>query len=303
MPVKLRYGALVLVAFSVSAACRDKDLNRETCPRQPQRFAEIQDQAGRHNAHAETILASCYELGMHVMPNRGETIRWLTLAAQQAYAPAQSELGRIYLYGRGVPSDYVHALFWTEKAARQGDAVAQRNIAYMFERGLGVQPDPAKAAEWNQKAAWQGNAQAQLSLAQALEKGLGIKEDADQASFWYRKAAEQNLGEAQLRLGQLYAQSARRCSTSLFWYRRAAKNAQSQAMYDLGKLYQTSCGPNPEQAFIWFRLGSRFGSSASQRAADALSASLTDSQKARAENLVNQWIAKYSASRPEDDND
>src|SRR5579864_9447285 len=174
MPIKLLCGALVLLAFSDLAACGEREIERDTCPRQAQQFARIQDQGQRKDARAQTALASCYELGMHVKPSRQQAIHWLKLAAEQGYAPAQYELGRIYLFGRGAPPDYSQALLWTGKAAQQGRADAQRNLAFIFERGLGIPADPAKAADWNRKAAQQGNAPAQLSLAQALEKGLGV---------------------------------------------------------------------------------------------------------------------------------
>ena len=89
-------------------------------------------------------LAICYDLGMHVKPDGKESIRWITKAANQGYAPAEYELGRIYLYGRGIPVDYAQALIWERKAAEQGDPRAQRDLAFMYERGFGVAADPAK---------------------------------------------------------------------------------------------------------------------------------------------------------------
>ncbi len=169
-------------------------------------FDQIQKRAEASNPEAQTVLASCYELGRNVKPSRAETIHWLKLAADQGYAPAEYELGRIYLYGRGIPADYQQALLWEKKAALQGNRNAQRDLAFMYERGLGVQPDPREAALWNRKAAEQDEPQAQLHLAEALESGNGVPVDLAEAKVWYLKAARQNLSKAQLRIAQLYAQ-------------------------------------------------------------------------------------------------
>src|SRR5260370_42198196 len=102
------------------------------------------------------ILAYWYELRHHVEPNGKEAIRWLTRAAELAYAPAEYELGRTYLYGRGIPADYQLALLWEKKAAEQGEREAQRDLAFMYERGLRVEQDAEQAALWNRKAAERG---------------------------------------------------------------------------------------------------------------------------------------------------
>lgn len=87
MPIKLLCGALVLLAFSDLAACGEREIERDTCPRQAQQFARIQDQGQRKDARAQTALASCYELGMHVKPSRQQAIHWLKLAAEQDMRP------------------------------------------------------------------------------------------------------------------------------------------------------------------------------------------------------------------------
>ena len=166
-------------------------------------------------------LASCYDLGLHVQPDGKESIRWLTEAANQDYAPAQYELGRIYLYGRGVPIDYAKALLWERKAAEQGDPRAQRDLAFMYERGFGVQADPAQAAEWNRKAAAQGQPDAQLHLAQALDEGVGVSKDAEEARKWYAKAARQQQPTAQLELARELAGQGN-CPVAVHWYEEAA---------------------------------------------------------------------------------
>lgn len=295
--------AILFPLISLAAFADEKEREIKTCPADPARFARLQKKAGRNNAQAQTMIASCYELGRNVAPSRAETIRWLSLAANQGYAPAQYELGRIYLYGRGIPADYERAMLWEKKAALQGYLRAERDLAYIYERGLGVAADPVQAAEWNRKAAEQSDPWAQLHWAQALETGTGVRGDVHAARRWYQKAARNGIGDAQLRLARFYAADHQgSCATSsLFWYRKAAERALAEAMYELAQLYQTSCGPDLEAAFLWFRLGGRFGSIESERQADKLLPSLSERQKSRAEDLIAAWIERHSGAEAEDD--
>ena len=292
-----------ILFFSVSASCGERELEKHVCPLHRNEFDQLQKKAEASNPEAQTIMASCYELGRNVKPSRAETIHWLKLAADQGYAPAEYELGRIYLYGRGIPADYQQALLWEKKAALQGERNAQRDLAFMYERGLGVQPDPREAALWNRKAAAQGEAQAQLHLAEALESGNGVPVNLTEAKAWYLKAARQDLSKAQLKIAQLYAQDpTRTCQTLLFWYEKAAAGGETQAMHESGKLYQTTkCGPDRPKAFMWFQIGGRFGSSESKAEAEKLASQISPVQKKSAELQVERWIKKHSGAQKEDE--
>lgn len=263
------------------------------CPRDAEVFAAVQKKGELHDPVAETELASCYDLGQHVKPDGKESIRWLTDAAGQGYAPAQYELGRIYLYGRGVPADYAKALLWERKAADQGDPRAQRDLAFMYERGFGVQADPAQAAEWNRRAAGQGNAEAQLHLAKALDEGVGVKQDAEEARKWYADAARQEQPAAQLELARESAGQSN-CPVAVHWYEEAAMHGLAQAMYELGRLHLSNkCGTNKDQALTWFILGARFGSAESKAEAEKLERALSARQKKQARLNAEEWIKKH----------
>ncbi|MGC2695192.1 MAG: tetratricopeptide repeat protein [Candidatus Angelobacter sp.] len=270
------------------------------CPRDSKDFAAVEQRAAAKDPVAQTALAFCYDLGQHVQPNGKESIRLLTEAAGQGYAPAQYEVGRIYLYGRGVSIDYAKALIWEGKAADQGDPRAQRNLAFMYERGFGVPADPAQAADWNSKAATQGNAEAQLHLARALDDGAGINKDAEAARNWYAKAAQQEQPAAQLELAREFAGQGN-CPVAVHWYEEAAGHGQAQAMYELGRLYLSRCGPNRDMAFTWFSIGARFGSNESKREADKLEASIPAARRKRAQLRAAKWIKEHPGSDKEED--
>jgi hypothetical protein len=61
-----------------------------------------------------------HAIGAGVPENDVEALRWLRLAAEQGYAPAQGALGLQYFFGEGVPKDDVRAYMWWSMAAAQG---------------------------------------------------------------------------------------------------------------------------------------------------------------------------------------
>ncbi|HEY2115787.1 MAG TPA: tetratricopeptide repeat protein [Candidatus Angelobacter sp.] len=296
---KLRLFAIA-IAISISALAQAE--KTDACPRDDKDFAAIQQRADANDPAAQIALASCYDLGMHVKPDGKESIRWITKAANQGYAPAEYELGRIYLYGRGINTDYAQALIWERKAAEKGDPRAQRDLAFMYERGLGVNHDAAQVAALNRKAAEKGDARAQLRLAQALENGDGIAKDENEAELWYIKAGMQKLPEAQLGLARIYAKkNPLPCQKAIEWYGRAAKSGEAQAMYEVGKLYlDKKCatdGPGDSTAYMWFSLGGRFGSSQSRLNAELLSSALKPAQKRNADLAIERWMKEYTAEQ------
>ena len=249
--------AALFLYTAVNLAAAQQQGKSDVCPREATDFTAIQQRADANDPAAQTALASCYDLGMHVQPNGKESIRWLTQAANQGYAPAEYELGRIYLYGRGIEADYAKALLWERKAAEQGDPRAQRDLAFMYERGFGVAADPAQAAAWNRKAALQGNAAAQLELARKFAR----VPDCVQAKHWYKEAVA--LGEP-------------------------------AAMYELGILYLNArCGVDRNQAFIWLTLGGRFGSEESKTEAARTARALPSAQKKHDLLIVERWIKEH----------
>jgi TPR repeat protein len=289
--------AIATLSFGIA---HSQEARVQVCPRDDKGFISVQQRAEANDPAALTILASCYDLGMHVKPDGKESIRLITKAANQNYVPAEYQLGRIYLYGRGLNIDYALALLWESKAAERGDPRAQRDLAFMYERGFGVAADPAKAAEWNQKAAAQGNAEAQMHLAKALDDGAGVKKDAKEARELYAKAARQEQPAAQLELARQSAGQGN-CPVAVHWYEEAAGHGEAQAMYELGRLYLGKCGPDKDKAFTWFTIGSRFGSRDSKAEAEGLTHRLTPAQKKHAELAAAEWIKEHPGGDKEED--
>ncbi|HEU5413699.1 MAG TPA: tetratricopeptide repeat protein [Candidatus Angelobacter sp.] len=284
-----------------SCAAQAQEAQPDICPRDDSAFADVQKKASANDPVAQTALASCYDLGLHVQANGKESIRLLTKAAEKGYAHAEYEIGRIYLYGRGIPADYAKALVWETRAAEQGDPRAQRDLAFMYERGFGVPADPAKAAEWNRKAAGNGNSEAQLQLARALDQGSGINKNQHQARQWYAKAAAQDQPEAQLELARQLAQKGD-CSNAIRWYQRSAAHGETTAMFELGWLYlEHKCAGDSEKALEWFTIGARSGSKECASEVEKLSRSLPAAGRKRAQLAAAKWMKSNPAAEEDDD--
>jgi tetratricopeptide (TPR) repeat protein len=100
-------------------------------------------------------------------------------AADQGFAPAQTNLGNMYLNGLGVPKDDAQAVAWLRKAADQGVAQAQRVLGVKYELGEGVSRDLSQAVSWYRKAAEQGDEIAKKKLAELPSYDPDAKRDPD----------------------------------------------------------------------------------------------------------------------------
>ena len=95
-----RYYSLMLfaIAIAISISASAQAQRTDACPRDDKDFTSVQQRADANDPTAQTALASCYDLGMHVKPDGKESIRWITKAANQGYAPAEYELGSAFTF-------------------------------------------------------------------------------------------------------------------------------------------------------------------------------------------------------------
>ena len=68
-----------------------------------------------------------YRRGQGVPQDDKTAVKWYRLAAEQGYAPAQSNLGFMYSKGKGVMEDDVYAHMWYSIAASSGNEGASKN--------------------------------------------------------------------------------------------------------------------------------------------------------------------------------
>lgn len=88
--------------------------------------------------------------------------------------------------------DYEGTVAWLTKAAENGYAGAQTTLGYAYYTGMmGVKKDPEKAEEWLRKAAEQGHAGGQAGLGSCYFS----KEDYVNAKIWLEKAVAQGYAD------------------------------------------------------------------------------------------------------------
>lgn len=92
-------------------------------------YADVPLQEVRARAESGEDAAEL-ELGLRLLMGRDGVrdvpagVSWISRAAIQGYAPAQSALGFAYENGSGVPRDAEKAAYWLEKAAASGNGIA-----------------------------------------------------------------------------------------------------------------------------------------------------------------------------------
>lgn len=117
-------------------------------------------------------------------------LKYITQAAQDGDAWAQTQLGVFYEQGDGVQQDYAQAAYWYQKAATNPicDPQAMKNLGQLYENGAGVKEDWVAAAQWYQQGAQLGNPQAEDSLAKAYQFGIGVPQDRAMAIQWEQRS-------------------------------------------------------------------------------------------------------------------
>lgn len=159
-------------------------------------LAEQRAKAAAGDPVARFKLAGFYARGEGVAQDLAEAARWLTLAAEQGYAPAQNNLAVCYSTGAGVPKDQAKAIEWIRKSAEQGYARAQCYLALSYAKGEGVPRDQAQAVDWFRKSAAQGFPDALNHLGYCHSQGRGVPKDEAEAFAYWSVAARSHEGAA-----------------------------------------------------------------------------------------------------------
>ena len=116
-----------------------------------------------------------------------EGVKWITKAADNGLASAQTNLGRMYINGDLMGQDFPKAKKWLQMAARQNFHRAQFELGLFLFRGLQQgKPDLNGAIHWYRRAASQGNERAQFALAKMYRDGIGVKQSFYEGYKWMK---------------------------------------------------------------------------------------------------------------------
>jgi hypothetical protein len=240
---------------------------------------DIKPLAEQGHADAQTLLGVMYLKGQGVPQDHKTAVKWLTLAAKQGNAGAQSVLKQLLeiIFAENFQKskdalfkkDYATVFRLLKPLAELGHVRAQGNLGVMYKHGHGVTKNDKTAMKWYRLAAEQGNATAQFNLGNGYRTGQGVIQDYKTAVKWYSLSANQGNADAQLSLGEMYENEQgviQDYKTAVKWYRLAADQGNPYAQYSLGFKYLKGLGvpEDSKTALKWFRLAAKQGNTFAQ---------------------------------------
>jgi TPR repeat protein/transglutaminase-like putative cysteine protease len=209
--VDLRQWEVALESFRAALRYDDQYYHDEVIERARENIAEIEETLAavsgqttalaklRNKAEAGDPVAQnnlALYLSKQPNPEFSEIVKWLSLAANQGYAPAQFGLGNQYVLGNGVEMNPEKALDWYHRAAEQDHPEALYRLAVMYFQGKGVAADPQAGLKWGRRAAECGHAKAQFALGMDYYEGELLKQDFVEAHKWVSLAKRSGYSEA-----------------------------------------------------------------------------------------------------------
>lgn len=179
-----------------------------------------------------------------------EAVRWYRLAAEQAYSPAECNLGMCYEHGHGVIRNVFEAMQWYRRAANQSNAIALYNLGYWLEQGIPglMPPDIDQAIQ-----CYRLSAQANYLLAEyKVGEHCFLQSEYVEAVKWYEQciAKGRNYAPAQCALGVCYEHGfgvTKNLTLAMHFYSLAAAQDHPNALYYLGYCYFLGYVPDPSQ--------------------------------------------------------
>ena len=100
---------------------------------------DTQGMPGLPDSVMEVLKSAKVEFG--VPKDYEKAMYWYRLAAEQGFAPAESNLGTMFAKGHGVAVNYPEAVRWFRLAAEKGYALGLQNLAACYLKGYGVAPN------------------------------------------------------------------------------------------------------------------------------------------------------------------
>lgn len=96
-------------------------------------MAQFMEEAEAGDADAANTIGVQYEMGLSVVENYKEAMKWYRRAAEMGSVEALYNIGAMHADGVGAPRDIAEALRWYEQAAAKGHDGAQTRIKLLKE--------------------------------------------------------------------------------------------------------------------------------------------------------------------------
>ncbi len=199
------------------------------------RIAETYVFSEKDDAEALYNLGKVYERGIGTDPCMDTAIKFYSLAAKKAYAPALYKMAKIFNKNKKLLSEFSekNMIEWLSQAAKQGYRKAAFKMGERYENGQGVTRSIPDAIQMYSVAEAKGKGKAAFRIAQFYDKGEGVKQSGEKALEWYQKAAQRGHAYATLRVAEMYDIGGNGVSQSdeeaLQWYKKAGSLGISHA--------------------------------------------------------------------------
>ncbi|MFP5344857.1 MAG: tetratricopeptide repeat protein [Gammaproteobacteria bacterium] len=101
-------------------------------------MAQLMEEAEAGDADAANTVGVQYEMGLSVVENYNEAMKWYRKAAEMGSVEALYNIGAMHEGGAGVPRNKDEALRWYEQAAAKGHGGAQTRVKILKEPASGA---------------------------------------------------------------------------------------------------------------------------------------------------------------------
>ncbi|MDR1821419.1 MAG: TIR domain-containing protein [Oscillospiraceae bacterium] len=135
-------------------------------------------------------VGSCYLWGNGIDKNYEEAAKWIKLAAEDGYAPAQHIYGRLFYKGTGVEQDYQNAITWFKLSEQQEYAPAENDLAVCYKNGDGVTQNHNEAIRLFINSDKHGYWRASYNLGRMFRDGQSVEQDLIKAKQYFEKALD-----------------------------------------------------------------------------------------------------------------
>ncbi|WP_010632093.1 tetratricopeptide repeat protein [Sporolactobacillus vineae] len=205
-----------------------------------------------------------YEDGNRFLEEEKAALKWLAIAAEREFPPAEERLGDLYLDGKGVKQDSAQGLELLKKAADHQNWDAQLKLYQGYSRGfyknIFFDKDQAQADVLLRKYAEDGNPKACLLIADKYEQGNSMVMEHREVFHYLAIAAKEDYAPAKFRMANIlldgyYVREDREKAKQLL--NEAAASGLPEAQFALYRYYTTgyksisASGVNRERAVRW----------------------------------------------------
>lgn len=146
-------------------------------------------------------LASNYNYGTGVTPDKQKAAEILTRGCEIGDADSCTDLGYFYENGIGVAKSDINATDYYRRSCEAGNALGCNNLGHRYQTGKGVAQNEAEAANLYQRACENGSGLGCGNLGFLYSAGIGVSQSDPEAVRYYRLGCDMKDGASCGNLG------------------------------------------------------------------------------------------------------